>query len=119
MDNISGGSDQKREGYWIWSDGGAWNEEHWESGQPDGFQGENCLVWKDWNLSGLLSTYLVSLVIKFSDFGRFLEDKTFLQYMYIDSCRYRGCYDACVTVHFRGERIIRYLNIIRILEAEY
>ena len=77
-----GGSDQEREGHWIWSDGGAWKEEHWESGQPDGFQVENCLVL---NLSELLSTYLVSLVIKFSDFGRFLEDKTFLQ-IYIDSC---------------------------------
>ena len=42
-----GGSDQEREGHWLWSDGRAWKEKHWESGQPDGFQGENCLVWKD------------------------------------------------------------------------
>ena len=67
-----GGSDQEREGHWIWSDGGAWKEEHWESGQPDGFQVENCLVL---NLSELLSTYLVSLVIKFSDFSDFGLDE--------------------------------------------
>ena len=83
MDNIScleGLIRRERDiGYGVME--GHW-EEHWESGQPDGFQVENCLVL---NLSELLSTYLVSLVIKFSDFGRFLEDKTFLQ-IYIDSC---------------------------------
>ena len=42
-----GGSDEKKEGEWVWSDGAPWRYPRyawpWGSGEPDGFQGENCL----------------------------------------------------------------------------
>ena len=39
-----GGSDKRKEGDWMWSDGRKWSYTNWAPGEPDNKTGENCVV---------------------------------------------------------------------------
>ena len=57
-----GGTDKEEEGTWRWSDGKTWNDKdvHWATrvygvgNEPDGKEGENCLVWFEFWVAPLI-----------------------------------------------------------------
>ena len=73
-----GGSDEKIEGNWTWSDGRVWNEEQQTRLRQDGLQGENCLVWRcgewlDWDCTktkGALLGFICRLPTMMSILGK-------------------------------------------------
>ena len=76
-----GGSDEKVEGNWTWSDGMPWKTDHWNHGEPNGRQGENCLAimqggWGDnvcsTNLDGFVCR-LPTTIINFWNLARVLS----------------------------------------------
>ena len=51
--HLLGGSDSAKEGTWVWTDGSLIKTTYWNTREPNGKRGENCLVanWANskWN----------------------------------------------------------------------